>query len=96
MVLKSCKGLECHKPWSTLHPKADIKNLKDALHSDFDTFYRTQPKISYSSCQLGYLVDEEGPQHVNKFGESEQLVEQGRMAGRKPSFRYQGELSWWT
>lgn len=96
MVLKSCKGLECHTPWSTLHPKANIKNLKDALHSEFDAFYETQPKVSYSSCQLGYLVDEEGPQHVNKFGESEQLVEQGPMAGRKPSFRYQGELSWWT
>jgi hypothetical protein len=88
--------LECHTPWSTLHPKANIKNLKDALHSDFDIFYETQPTVSYSSCQLGYLVNEEGPQKVNKFGESEQLGDQAPMAGRRPSFRYQGELSWWT
>ena len=92
MVLKSCKGEECHSPWNTLHPKANIKNLKDALHVEYDAFYAEQPKVSYSSCQLGYLVDEEGPQHVKKFGDSELLVEQGRPR----SFRYQGELSWWT
>ena len=95
MVLKSCKGEECHSPWSTLHPKANIKNLKEALQVDYDAFYAEQPKVSYSSCQLGYLVDEEGPQHVNKFGDSELLVEQDPM-GRPRSFRYQGELSWWT
>lgn len=95
MVLKSCKGAECHSPWGTLHPKSNIKNLKDALHHEFDVFYAGQPKVSFSSCQLGYLVDEEGPQHVNKFGDEWKMVEQAPME-RKPSFTYQGELSWWT
>ena len=98
MVLKSCKGQECHEPWVTLHPKSNIKNLKQALESDYDVFYESQPKVSYSSCQLGYLVDAEGPQHVNSYKEepSYQLVDQGSNSGQRESFRYKGELGWWT
>lgn len=98
MVLKSCKGKECHDPWATLHPKSKIKNLKQALDSEYDVFYESQPKVSYSSCQLGYLVDQEGPQNVNSYGDehSYQMVEQGLESGRRESFQYQGELSWWT
>ena len=93
LVLKSCKGQECHDPWSTLHPEGGIKNLKHALKANFDVFYEAQPKVSYSSCQLGYLVDEEGPQHPHAFGADYQMVDQIQ---QRPSFRYQGELSWWT
>ena len=101
MVLKSCYGKECHDPWQTIHPQSKVKNLKFALDPDFDAFYESQPKVSYSSCELGYLVDAEGPQRVRVFGD-EELMQSDRLAiqelegGRQRSFRYQGHWSWWT
>lgn len=92
MVLKSCKAKSCHAPWSKLHPEGGIKTLRDALHGDFDVFYKEQPKVSYSSCELGYLIDAEGPQHVNVWDEVQQAVP----GGRQQSFKYDGHWSWWT
>jgi N-acetylglucosamine-6-sulfatase len=71
MVLKSCKAGSCREPWSTLHPDGKIKTLNHALHGSFDAFYEKQPKVSFSSCQLGYLRSEEGPQDA--VGEQETL-----------------------
>lgn len=87
MVLKSCYAKECHEPWQTIHPKSKIKTLKHALDQDFDAFYEAQPKVSFSSCELGYLKDAEGPQHVNSWEGFD---------GTPKSFRYQGPNSWWT
>lgn len=100
MVLKSCYGRECHEPWNTIHPNSEVKNLKYALDQDFDAFYESQPKVSYSSCELGYLVGAEGPQQVNAFGEelknSDRLGVQDLEGAQQRSFRYQGHWSWWT
>lgn len=101
MVLKSCYAKECHEPWGTLHPYDNkVKNLKHALDPVFDAFYEAQPKVSYSSCELGYLLDAEGPQQVNAFGEEQEqadpLVDQQAEGSRRKSFEYVGELSWWT
>ena len=97
MVLKSCKRQECHEPWKTIHPTADIKTLTDALDSDYDAFYEEQPKVSFSSCEMGYLIDAEGPQHVNEWKTTDSkdsvLLQQG---GGRQSFRYTGHESWWT
>lgn len=82
-----------------LHPKADVKNLKQALAQDFDIFYDAQPRVSYSSCQLGYIKSEEGPQDVNAWDEEEhayRLTSQESLGSRQQSFRYQGHWSWWT
>ncbi|EGP88164.1 uncharacterized protein MYCGRDRAFT_40096 [Zymoseptoria tritici IPO323] len=65
MVLKSCKAKSCQKPWSTLHPAGEVTSLKDALHPKFDGFYEQQSKVSFSSCAMGYIISEEGPQEVN-------------------------------
>lgn len=65
MVLKSCKGKTCQIPWGVPHPDETVGCLKDALRSKFDTFYKAQPRVSFSSCQLGYIKDEEGPQNLN-------------------------------
>lgn len=92
MVLKSCKAEECHEPWKTLHPKGSVKTLKQALDEDLDAFYEEQPRVSFSSCELGYLVDAEGPQKVNE----EQDYENPMPNGRQQSFKYQGHWSWWT
>ncbi|KAF4120842.1 Arylsulfatase A or related enzyme [Geosmithia morbida] len=67
MVLKSCKGEQCYRPWKTLHPSGNVQTLHDALAADFDDFYSKQTKIRYNSCQMGYLPAEEGPQDVNQF-----------------------------
>ena len=65
MVLKSCKAQTCHNPWKALHPLGDIQILKEALDESYDAFYKDQPKVSFDSCEMGYIVDAEGPQHVN-------------------------------
>ena len=93
MVLKSCKARSCHKPWSVLHPDGKVATLRDAVHGDFDAFYTNQPKVSFSSCQLGYLIDAEGPQHVNSWDEGSQ---QNLPNGQQQSFQYHGDLSLWT
>ncbi|KAI3393250.1 hypothetical protein diail_4539 [Diaporthe ilicicola] len=62
MVLKSCKGDTCIKPWRVLHPREDVHSLSDALQVRFDSFYRNQAKVAYNRCELGYIIDAEGPQ----------------------------------
>lgn len=62
MVLKGCKGEVCALPWKTLHPEGGVLNLIHSLDEKYDSFYNSQPKVSFSSCQLGYVIREEGPQ----------------------------------
>ncbi len=62
-VLKSCKGTTCTQPWRALHPSGNVESLRDALSPRFDHFYLDQQaKVSYSSCEAGYIVEAEGPQ----------------------------------
>lgn len=101
MVMKSCLGKECHEPWQTLHPHSKIKTLKHALDQDFDAFYADQPKVKYTSCELGYLVDAEGPQHVRSWEdydgeENAPIVYHGPNGPKQQSFRYSGHWAWWT
>lgn len=62
LVLKSCQGITCVKPWEVLHPEGDVQSLQDALNKKFDDFYSQQVKVSYDRCESGYIVDAEGPQ----------------------------------
>ncbi|KAN0074174.1 Alkaline-phosphatase-like, core domain containing protein [Elaphomyces granulatus] len=62
LVLKSCQGVTCVQPWRVLHPAGDVHDLPDALHTQYDQFYREQVKVAYSRCESGYLVNAEGPQ----------------------------------
>ncbi|KAK6421642.1 hypothetical protein LTR81_005482 [Elasticomyces elasticus] len=62
MVLKTCKARECTHPWETLHPDGSVRDLHDALHSDFDDFYETQQqRIEFTKCEKGYIAESEGP-----------------------------------
>ncbi|KAF7550645.1 hypothetical protein G7Z17_g5585 [Cylindrodendrum hubeiense] len=90
MVLKSCKGQECVRPWGTLHPAGDVVSLIDSLDSRYDVFYQVQPKVSFSKCELGYIRESEGPQDVVQF--EKDMQEQGAPV----KFRYQGGFSIWT
>jgi len=69
MVLKSCKGPQCTQPWKTLHPDGSVHSLVDALDSKYDAFYASQPKVQFAECALGYLIQSEGPQTPNYYGE---------------------------
>lgn len=101
MVLKSCKAKECRHPWQVLHPAGNVNNLLDALSREYDTFYHEQPKVSFNSCQLGYLTSEEGPQNANVFGDKEKThntksypMVQGPET--QQTFKYRGHWSIWT
>lgn len=62
-VLKSCKAAECVRPWETLHPQGNVQNLRDALSPKYDYFYEVeQRRVAYTRCELGYIIDAEGPQ----------------------------------
>ncbi|KAL4960097.1 sulfatase family protein [Aspergillus stella-maris] len=67
LVLKSCKGPTCIKPWDVLHPGSHVQNLQDALHPLYDAFYISQARVSFDRCEAGYIVDAEGPQNVLPF-----------------------------
>lgn len=71
LVLKSCEGDACRYPWRQLHPAGKVNSLADALDSGFDTFYKNQPKVSFSSCEDGYIISAEGPQDFMSYGASE-------------------------
>jgi N-acetylglucosamine-6-sulfatase len=93
LVLKSCKGAVCTAPWTVLHPEGDVQSLVQSLESRFDAFYAEQPKVSFAKCELGYIKEHEGPQEARSFRRTEIHGPQEKGA---PSFRYQGQLSWWT
>ncbi len=51
-----------------LHPQGDVLNLQDALSPTFDTFYEIeQRKVEFSRCELGHIIDAEGPQEAIGF-----------------------------
>lgn len=62
MVLKTCKGEDCVKPWNVLHPRGDIHSLRDAMNPHFDDFYGNSiPNVKYDHCAEGYILEIEGP-----------------------------------
>ncbi|CAL5874789.1 uncharacterized protein PFLUO_LOCUS9091 [Penicillium psychrofluorescens] len=70
MVLKTCVGIECTRPWLQIHPQGNVETLQDALNPNYDRFYESQPKVAFSACKLGYLIEHEGPQTVMKYIEN--------------------------
>ncbi|BCS21427.1 sulfatase family protein [Aspergillus puulaauensis] len=62
LVLKSCAGSTCIKPWDELHPDGSVQSLVDALDPQYDEFYAGLPRVAYSICEDGYLIAAEGPQ----------------------------------
>lgn len=61
LTLKRCKGVVCTRPWAKLHPKGDVKNLKDAMHARYDRFYeKEQKKVTFTECSKGQILSVEG------------------------------------
>lgn len=67
LVLKSCKGDSCRDPWRTLHPQGNVHSLPEALNPQYDDFYNSQPKVKFSECKRGYIIEAEGPQNATPY-----------------------------
>lgn len=62
-VLRTCRGSQCTRPWLSLHPAGDVRDLHDALDPKFDRFYeREQERVYFSRCEQAYIEEAEGPQ----------------------------------
>lgn len=61
LTLKTCEAEVCIRPWETLHPTGNVKNLKDAMNPKYDEFYlREQRRVTFSGCAYGYIKELEG------------------------------------
>ena len=70
MVTKSCKGHTCVHPWAVIHPAGNVKTLAGALNKRFDNFYASvSTSVSFEKCELGYILESEGPQEAAVFRE---------------------------
>ncbi|KAL2061395.1 hypothetical protein VTL71DRAFT_7668 [Oculimacula yallundae] len=68
MVTKSCKAETCIDPWSVIHPEGDVHTLNNALESRFDAFYASiAERVGFEKCELGYILESEGPQEIVAF-----------------------------
>ncbi|KAI0849086.1 putative arylsulfatase [Daldinia vernicosa] len=64
LVLKTCAGTTCQRPWAELHPEGGVQTLADALEPRYDGFYEAQgraARVEYAYCANGFLPDAEGP-----------------------------------
>lgn len=101
MILKSCKQNECIEPWKILHPDGKVLTLLDALRSEYDMFYAEQPRVSFTSCELGYFPGAEGPQHANIYNgdsRSNGFRPDNTPGSKQKAFAFQGDSHWslWT
>lgn len=94
LVVKSCKSSECIEPWKVLHPQGDVLTLKDALNEKYDEFYQGQPRVSFSSCELGYIKEAEGPQDPNIYDNDNPSIL--RNSELRRTFEYEGYWNDWT
>jgi hypothetical protein len=61
LTLKACEAEVCTRPWETLHPTGNVRNLKEAMNTRYDDFYvEKQKKVTFSGCAKGYLPWLEG------------------------------------
>ncbi|KAJ6786545.1 hypothetical protein PWT90_07546 [Aphanocladium album] len=80
LTLKNCKGAVCRDPWGSVFPgQAKVRSLADAMSNSYDQFFASQPKVSFSACQPGYLPNFEGAYGPKTFvGQNGQIVHEAR------------------
>ncbi|KEF58669.1 arylsulfatase [Exophiala aquamarina CBS 119918] len=70
-VLKTCKADQCRFPWEQLHPSwhgSSRMTLRNALDPQYDEFYSALPKVEFTECMMGQILEAEGPQWVGEMG----------------------------
>ena len=51
-----------------IHPTTNVHTLKHALDARYDAFYESEvQKVGYEKCELGYILESEGPQKASVF-----------------------------
>jgi N-acetylglucosamine-6-sulfatase len=103
VVLKTCKTATCVHPWSSHHPSAEVETLLQALHPQYDNYYKTYPKVGFSSCELGYIPEAEGNVDKIHFASAAgvdwdvtaAVGDSPARKGQEP-FRYRGSWSDWV
>jgi hypothetical protein len=101
VVLKTCKTSSCIHPWSSHHPSTEVETLLQALDPQYDNYYKTYPKVGFSSCELGYIPQAEGNVdeiHFASAGVDWDVAAVGNSPARKGQepFRYRGSWSDWV
>ncbi|TQV91343.1 arylsulfatase [Cordyceps javanica] len=61
LTLKNCTGNSCRYPWKAIFPSGDVTTLQDAMDTNYDLFFESQPWVSFDECTLGYIPELEGP-----------------------------------
>lgn len=70
MITKSCNDKTCVDPWLVIHPAGNVKILGGVLNPRFDDFYnRIAESVRFERCELGYILESEGPQKAAIFRE---------------------------
>ncbi|CAH0051946.1 unnamed protein product [Clonostachys solani] len=67
LTLKSCKGKSCRQPWETLFPSGEVQNLQHAMKKKYDSFFKSQERVSFSACLKGYITSAEGSLHSEPY-----------------------------
>jgi hypothetical protein len=86
LVLKTCKGKVCSDPWAELLPGSNVSLLTQAMDSKYDAYFTQLPKVSYSVCEGGYILESEGPVWSDGLGmvDVHSLARRGRPMGNRP------------
>lgn len=65
MVLKTCHGQNCVRPWEVLHPDGDVRSLAEAMDQRYDHFYVSQQQhVRFEQCETTLIPGSEGPATV--------------------------------
>lgn len=63
LVLKTCVGDTCRRPYAALFPDhAGEVVLQHALHRRYDAYFEALPKVHFSDCRLGFQTRNEKPE----------------------------------
>lgn len=61
LLLKTCIGESCRRPWSVIQPGTDVTTLADALHPRYDVYYDALPSVHFDLCLEQYDLSNEAP-----------------------------------
>lgn len=69
LLLKTCVGESCRRPWSVLQPGSGdagdggdrVTTLADALHPRYDAYYAALPSVHFELCLNVYELANEAP-----------------------------------
>jgi hypothetical protein len=93
LVLKTCVGEICHKPYRALFPASsfdatggEVYSIAQVLDAKYDWYFHSLPRVRFSKCALGYQSRFEYPEWKAEWaykgdtdiGDSVGLVLQGR------------------